>query len=198
MTSANNLTLRLVRLSDAEPIRNIYAPYVTETTISFETEAPSVAEIKRRIEAISARYPYLVCQDQNGRIIGYTYAHAHQERAAYQWNAESAIYLDRQFTGAGTGKILYGALMEILIKQNIHNLYAVVASPNPPSRRFHERLGFAPAGVLRRTGYKFDQWLDVGWYEKRLIDHGGPPQAVKSIHDLDPQELQALLEKFSG
>ena len=190
-------TIRRAEESDAEAIRGIYAPYVTETTITFETEVPSVKKMRDRLSSISVRYPYLVLQAHDGRIAGYAYAHEYQSRAAYQWNAELSIYLDSQYRGQGEGRRLYETLMAILTRQNIHNVYAVITSPNPQSQNFHERLGFFQAGILRRTGFKFGQWLDVQLYEKRLIDRDGQPAAVKPVHELDPLELKMMLEKFS-
>ena len=106
--------IRLSRASDAEGCLAVYAPYVLSSAISFESEPPSVEEFRRRIESISARYPYIVCLEA-GRVIGYAYAHRHKERAAYQWNAELSVYLDGAYRRRGLGRALYGALMDILL-----------------------------------------------------------------------------------
>lgn len=47
------MTIMPVYVSDAKELLSIYAPYVTDTAISFEYEVPSVDEFKKRIEDIS-------------------------------------------------------------------------------------------------------------------------------------------------
>jgi GNAT acetyltransferase-like protein len=73
--------IRLATERDAEQIAALYAPNVTDTVISFESEPPSADEMRRRIEVTLERYPWLVCERQ-GRVLGYAYAGAHGSRAS--------------------------------------------------------------------------------------------------------------------
>src|ERR1700753_3674866 len=104
----------LIRQADAErdgaACAAIYAPYVTETAISFEEEPPGAPELSRRIATTSARFPWLVAED-GGAVIGYAYASAHRERAAYRWAADVAVYVDRRHRRRGAGPALSGALL---------------------------------------------------------------------------------------
>lgn len=90
-----NYALRLAQESDAAALLKIYAPFVESedrrlSDVSFEYEVPSEEEFAGRIRDISAKYPYIVCE-QEGELIGYVYAHPHIPRAAYQWGAEVTI-----------------------------------------------------------------------------------------------------------
>ena len=109
--------IRLVTGNDAKGLLQVYAQYI-ETPITFEYTLPSVTQFQARINRIFAEYPYLVYEEE-GRIKGYAYAHRHMERAAYQWNAEAAIYLDRDCCRKGIGKTLYRLLLELLRLQGI-------------------------------------------------------------------------------
>ena len=51
--------IRLATPADAESIRAIYAPYVVQTTFTFEYEIPTREEFLRRMEKLSV-YPWLV------------------------------------------------------------------------------------------------------------------------------------------
>ena len=51
------ILLRTARLSDAARLVEIYAPYVTDTAITFEYEVPSVEEFRSRIEKTLGKYP---------------------------------------------------------------------------------------------------------------------------------------------
>ena len=56
------ITLRSATPADAGQIREIYAPYVRETAITFEYEVPSVEEFTERIERTLEHYPYIVAE----------------------------------------------------------------------------------------------------------------------------------------
>jgi phosphinothricin acetyltransferase len=146
-------TIRLAQETDAAEILKIYDTYVKETVITFECETPSLDEFRDRIKEISSDYPYVVCVSDE-KIIGYAYAHRQMERAAYQWNAELSVYIDKIFFRRGVGKALYSALIEILRMQNVRNVYGGVTSPNENSEKLHEYFGFRKLGVYHNTGYK--------------------------------------------
>lgn len=172
---APEVQLRVARVEDSAELLRIYAPYVEETTASFEYVVPSEEEFRQRVEAVLPVYPYLVAE-RSGRIVGYAYAHRHAERAAYDWNAELSIYLTQEVCGAGIGRLLYEALMRILKEQGVYNVYALVSSPNPASEAFHRAMGFSLAGTWHHTGFKHGRWLDILHFEKALR----PPQPAPS------------------
>ena len=147
---------------DAAAIAAIYAPYVTDTVISFETEPPSAAEIARRIAEIGEKYPWLVAED-GGRIAGYVYASQHSARAAYGWSADVTIYLHPDYHRQGLGKRLYGILFGLLERQGFRSLYAGITLPNPASVALHRAMGMSEVGVYRNVGFKSGAWRDVAW-----------------------------------
>ena len=185
-------TIRMATLQDAEAILSIYAPYVEHTAVSFEYEVPSPAAFRLRMEGIMAFYPYLVWE-VNGQILGYAYAHRHQERMAYQWNAELSVYLHPEATGRGIGTALYGALLELLKLQGVKTAYGCVTVPNAASEALHAKLGFSPAGIWHNSGYKLGIWRDVGWFEKALSPYDEHPKDPISIHDLPQETIAAVL-----
>ena len=188
--------LRFASKQDAPRLLKIYRPYVEDTDITFEYEVPTVAEFAQRIEEITSFYPYLVCE-QNGRIIGYAYAHRQAERAAYQWNAELSVYLDTACLQKGIGKVLYGALIELVRLQHVCNVYGCITSPNPRSERLHEKMGFRRIGVFHDTGYKLGCWHDVVWYEKCIVNPALPPEPLLNISKVDPQIVAEVLQRFT-
>lgn len=170
------IEIRVATPADAMALASIYKPYVEETTITFDYDVPSVADFVWRIEEILQTYPYYVAEE-NGVILGYAYAHAYKERAAYDWAVEVSVYVDREKRGNGAGKRLYQALEETLDKQNVAILTACITGGNQGSIDFHERLGYQEVAKFPKIGYKFDQWLDVIWLQKFLTEVEGkrPP-----------------------
>lgn len=188
--------IRMATTADSAELLAIYSQYI-DTSITFEYTLPSWAEFAARIAGILAEYPYLVWQE-DGRILGYAYAHRHMERAAYQWNAELSVYLDRTACRRGLGRRLYGALMELLKMQGVLTAHALVTSPNPASQALHQSMGFGLTAVQRLAGYKNGAWHDVLWYEKELAPRGPEPAAPVPLSALPQPQVESVLEAFSG
>ncbi len=185
--------LRYATLEDAQALLDIYAPYIA-TPISFEYDVPSVEEFRGRIQDISQGYPYLV-YEENGKILGYAYAHRHMERAAYQWNAETTIYLREDVKRQGIGRLLYTTLLDILRLQGIRIAYGCITYSNEASLRFHKALGFTEVGVFREAGYKDGAWRDIAWYEKILAPHDPEPAPFVPLGDVDKETIEELLAR---
>ena len=186
----NATTIRIATRADAVEILEIYAPYVTETAITFEYDVPSVDEFAERIECTLTKYPYIVAIE-NEQIVGYAYASAFKGRAAYDWAVETTVYLRQDCRGRGLGKMVYSALEELLKKQNILNVNACIAYAsfedehlNNSSTIFHERLGYRKVGHFTKCGYKFGTWYDMIWMEKMIGEHSNAPKAVVPITEL--------------
>ena len=155
--------LRVARLEDAEALASIYAPYVEQTTVSFEWTPPTSDEFRQRMRDILREYPYIV-YEESGRVLGYAYAHRAFERYSYRFCAELSVYVDRAARGRGIGGLLYCALIALCREMRLQTLYGIVTNPNEPSFRLHERLGFERVGYFPHAGHKFDRWIDVVWY----------------------------------
>lgn len=162
-----NTHIRPATLFDADKILQIYKPYVLDTTVTFETEVPSIEEIQERIMTTTLQYPYLVAEYEND-IIGYAYAGRFRKRQAYAQSAEISLYLKQHVRGNGFGIALLSALEMALRNQDIYTIISVVESSNIGSLRFHEKNGFIRAGYLPRIGYKFDKWLDIHLLTKQI------------------------------
>ncbi len=189
--------IRLVQESDTCEILDIYEPYIKDTAITFEYEVPLFNDFSTRIVDISSEYPYLVYL-KDDKIVGYAYAHRQKERAAYQWNAELSVYVDKAYLRMGIGKALYTCLIEILKLQNIQNVYGGVTIPNNNSCNLHESLGFRKLGTYHHTGYKCGEWHDVAWFEKNIGSHTLAPKPFLSIKEINPTKIAEILDKCIG
>jgi phosphinothricin acetyltransferase len=148
--------------ADAAVIQEIYAPWVTDTAISFEETPPSTQEILARMEA-RPRLPWLIAE-VDGEPTGYAYASRHAARWAYRLSADVSVYLRGDQRGRGVGRSLYEALIPQVQALGYVSLFACIALPNPASVALHTAVGFQPAGVHPNAGHKFDRWHAVGWY----------------------------------
>lgn len=166
--------IRLARPQDAERIRAIYAPAVTDTPASFEITVPTEAEMAERIAARLETHPWLVCWDDGG-VQGYCYASQHRARAAYRWSTDVTVYVDLAAHRRGIGRSLYTALLALLTEQGFVRAYAGITLPNPASVGLHEAVGFRHIGTYSEVGYKHGAWHSVGWWERPLADAAADP-----------------------
>lgn len=191
------IKLRPVRAEDAAALVEIYRPYVEVKTASLEYDTPTVEEFTRRIESISAEFPYIVCE-KDGEPVGYAYAHKFKERFGYRFCAELTVYVKEGCTGHKIGTRLYSALIELLGLMGYKNLYGVVTDPNPGSFALHKSFGFKETARVHKAGVKFGKWLDVVDFEKQigtyddLTDFRECPKVIGDI-----AEYQAVLDKWS-
>jgi L-amino acid N-acyltransferase YncA len=173
-------SIRLATVRDAGAIAAIYRPYVEQSRISFEEDAPDADEIARRLA--SPVHPWLVVEE-DGRVLGYASTSPMRSRPAYRWSVESGIYLDPVAQGRGLGRRLLGAHLEVLERQGFVTVIAGIALPNPASVALHERLGFALSGIERGVGFKLGEWVDVGRWQRDLAPRSAAPREPAPFAD---------------
>ena len=159
--------IRIALESDLERMLQIYSPYVENTTASFEYVPPSAEAFATRFRHITERFPWIVWEE-DGLVLGYAYASAPFERAAYSWCCEPSIYLAPEAHRRGIGRKLYAALEEVLRRQGFRVSYAVVTGENQASIDFHEAVGYKFLAEFPKCGFKAGRWLSIVWLEKDL------------------------------
>lgn len=160
--------IRSATTYDREAIARIFNHYVESTVVTFEEQTVSSAEIADRIEAVhSASLPWLIVgQDQ--QVLGYAYASTWIGRSGYRFSVESTVYLDPSVTGRGLGSILYDALLSAVRHRGAHVVIGAIALPNPGSVALHEKFGFKKVAHFKEIGFKFERWIDIGYWQRSL------------------------------
>lgn len=158
---------------DAEPIASIYNHYVRKTVITFEEEpvSPEVM-LDRMVSVQRAGLPWLVAVE-NKHIVGYAYAGPWHARSAYRYTVECTVYLAAEHQSRGWGTRMYEALFAVLREQDVHVVIGGITLPNPASVALHEKFGMEQAAHYKEVGYKFNTWLDVGYWQVRLDAESG-------------------------
>ena len=173
--------IRLAAADDAAAIAAIYRPYVEESRISFEEEAPDAAEIARRMS--NPIHPWLVAEE-DGEVIAFASTSPMRNRHAYRWSVETGIYVHRAAQGRGIGRELLSAHVDLLERQGFVTIVAGIALPNDASVALHEELGFKLSGVERGVGFKFGQWIDVGRWQRDLAPRASVPAEPRPYADV--------------
>lgn len=190
--------IRVATVEDAEEILKIYAPYVKKTAITFEYDVPSLPEFRDRIRKTLEKYPFIVVVNE-GEILGYAYTGHFVGRRAYDWSAETTIYVKEENKKMGLGRMLYQALEDISKLQNIINLNVCIGYPegedeylNQNSVQFHKHLGYSLVGEFHKCGYKFGRWYNMVWMEKMIGKHTASPPTVIPFPELDKDALAMI------
>jgi L-amino acid N-acyltransferase YncA len=154
--------------SDADTIARIYNHYVANTIVTFEEEAVSPGQISDRINETRVEgLPWLVAED-DGAVVGYAYASKWKGRCAYRHSVEVTVYLSHLATSRGWGSSLYTALFSELEALGVHVAIGGIALPNEASIALHEKFGMGKVAHFQEIGFKFGQWVDVGYWQKKL------------------------------
>jgi L-amino acid N-acyltransferase YncA len=159
---------------DAEACAAIYAPYVTDTAITFEIDPPLPAEMSKRITVAVRTHAWVVLEDE-GRVVGYAYGGPYKSRPAYRWSCEVSVYLERGRRRTGGGRALYEALFARLDDRGFRTAVAGMTLPNDRSVGLHRAMGFEPVGTYRRIGWKHNAWYDVAWAQRTIAIGQDPP-----------------------
>jgi L-amino acid N-acyltransferase YncA len=171
---AAELIVRDATQADAWACAAVYAPYVTDTAITFELIPPTVEEMAARMAAAARTHAWLVLE-QDDRIVGYAYGGPFASRPAYRWSCEVSVYLEPGRRRTGGGRALYEVLLPRLAERGYRTAMAGMTLPNQPSVGLHQAMGFEAAGLYRAVGWKLDRWHDVAWVQRALGDGVDPP-----------------------
>ena len=175
------ISIRLAEKKDCEGMLEIYAPFIKETTTSFETEVPGTEIFWQRVSKVLSDTPWLVCE-WDGKIVGYAYASQHRSRAAYDWSRELSVYVHPDFRKRNIATALYQTTIDILRLQGYCNVLAGITLPNPKSETFHQNFGFETIGIYKKVGYKFGAWRDTHWLQLFI---GDPEQGAPELKPLN-------------
>jgi phosphinothricin acetyltransferase len=168
LQASADLVVRPASPEDAPQVSDIYNHYIATSTITFEEEPVSAAEMAARIREIqSSSYPWLVATAGTD-IVGYASASKWKVRAAYKHSSEITVYVRAGQERSGVGSALYQHLLPALKARGVHAAIGGVALPNDASVRLHEKFGFRKCAHFSEVGFKFNRWIDVAYWQRIL------------------------------
>ncbi len=183
--------IRPARAGDAVHVAEIYAPVVLDTIISFETEPPSAAEMRERIEFCNRTHAWLVCVDAADVPRAYVCCGPHRKREGYQWTCETSVYVHSDFQRRGLARILYRALDVCMLRQGFYQALAGIGLPNPGSQALHRAAGYSKFALFEHVGFKFDRWVATEWWRKELR----PFESTPAVKPPAPVGMNSLIER---
>ena len=167
--TGDGIEIRPATEADVPGIRDLYNHYVRSSPATFDVVEHTLEQRREWASHYHAhgRHRMMVAV-QDGLVLGYATSSVFRPRAAYDRSIETSVYVRDGATGLGLGTRLYRALFDALGGEDIHRVYAGVTTPNDASIALHRRFGFREVGRFHEVGWKFDQWWDVVFLEKRV------------------------------
>jgi L-amino acid N-acyltransferase YncA len=149
--------------ADAPGIAAVFAPYVTDSLVTFETVPPTAEEWSTRMDG----RPFVVLADEEVR--GYALASPWRPKPAYHHTIETTVYLAADQTGQGHGRRLLDALLTRCTEAGYRQAIAVIVDTGAGgSLALHKAAGFTEAGRLTAVGHKQNRWLDTILMQRAL------------------------------
>lgn len=164
----SDIAVREVTMDDVIDITKIYNHYVENTTLTFDLAPITEPEMEVKINTTKKNYPFLVITEDD-EVVGFAFAAQWKAKAAYQFCAETSIYMHPNAISKGLGLRLYNALLSALPLYDIATAIGCITIPNPESIALHEKLGFKKVGEFENVGFKFEKWINVGYWEKKIL-----------------------------
>ena len=158
--------IRKAKVSDAKAIASIYNHFVLNSTVTFEENKVDYKAIIDRI-GTNKKHKWWV-YEKNHILMGYAYSTQWKTRSAYRYTVESSVYVTQKYQKKGIGRALYNHLVKSLKDDGFRRILAGISLPNNKSVIFHEKLGFKKVGQLEKVGFKFNKWIDVGYWELEI------------------------------
>jgi L-amino acid N-acyltransferase len=155
------IKIREYRDSDTQFILDIINYNILNSTALYDYLPRTLAFQSELLEEkLSKNYPVIVATIDD-QLVGFGYYSEFRFREAYKYTVEHSVYVDKNFSNIGIGKLLLEKLIELAKKQNMHTMIAVIDSENKKSIQLHEKFGFHIVGFIKESGFKFDKWLDA-------------------------------------
>ncbi|MEX0622326.1 N-acetyltransferase family protein [Saccharospirillum sp.] len=164
----NDILIRPAQFEDSLAIAQLYNPYIRDTIITFEEAEVAAQDIRQRMQAVNDAGLFWRFAEHQGDLAGYAYATAWRPRHAYRFSVEVTAYVSPEYHGKGVGSCLYDDLLPALKKRGIHSAMGGIALPNDASIALHEKFGFKKVAHFEAVGFKFNRWIDVGYWQLLL------------------------------
>jgi L-amino acid N-acyltransferase YncA len=155
------MKVRPATRDDAGAIRDIYNPYVTGSTVTFDMVPRSLDEQLAWLDEHSGAHPAVVAVDDMATVRGFASLSPYRPRPAYRTTVEDSVYVQADVRGGGVGRLLLSEIVELAESYGFHAVMARIVDGHAASIALHTACGFELIGVERQVGRKFGRWLDV-------------------------------------
>lgn len=162
--------IRCAKKEDLNAILAIYNDAIINTTAVYTYKPQTIDERIAWFETKQRNHEPIFVFEENGSVLGFATFGSFRPRPAYQYTIEHSIYVDASARGKGIASQLLQRLIVEAKAKGYRTLVAGIDASNEASIKLHQKFAFKHAGTLTNVGFKFNQWLDLAFYELDLQD----------------------------
>jgi L-amino acid N-acyltransferase len=164
--------MRLVNCTYAahgQAVLDIFNEAILNSTALYDYQPRTMKNMVRwfEVKAIGG-FPVIGIENDSGELWGFASYGTFRNWPAYKYSIEHSIYIHHQHRGRGLGRQLLQELIAAATDQQYHTMIGGIDLNNLASIALHEKLGFRHCGTIAQAGFKFDRWLDLGFYQLLL------------------------------
>ncbi len=156
------MKIRFLEFNDIDQVTEIYNYYI-ENSLSTLTKKCNEDFF---INKYKDKNIIFLVYEENNEIYGFVYLYPYDKKMCYYIASSISIYVNNEYTKKGIGSMLMKKILEISKEKNITNIVSIITTVNHESIKLHEKFGFTKVGNLEKVGYKFDKYIDVGFWQK--------------------------------
>ena len=160
-----SVTTRAMTDDDLPVVREIYAQGVATRNATFETETPTVAQL--RTKWLPA---HRWVAELDGRVVGWTATSPVSSRACYAGVGETSVYVAEDVRGQGVGKALMYRQVTEADAGGLWTLQTSIFPENRASIALHHSAGYRTLAVRSRIAQLDGVWRDTVFLERRRDD----------------------------
>lgn len=163
------MIVRKIVEKDISQCLETYNYYIENTCFTLEEEKLDLESFTKRCNDILKRYPFIVLENDEGKIIGYAYLDTFNSRSAYRKTADLSIYVSKDHLHEHAGKILLNEILKLAKENDIANIISIITSENENSVNFHLKNGFVLEGTIHDVAIKFNKVISVYYFRKVIF-----------------------------
>lgn len=160
--------IRLMEEKDIPEVLEIYNDIILTSKAVYRYEIQSLDEKEKWFREQQALGNPLLVYDDHGIVAGFATYSQFRPYPGYKYTMEHSVYVHKDHYQKGIATKLMLSLIEKAKEQGVKTLVAGIDGENIGSIKAHEKLGFEYAGTIKNAGYKFEQWLDLVFYQLHL------------------------------
>ncbi|WP_134025055.1 GNAT family N-acetyltransferase [Lysinibacillus sp. YR326] len=162
--------IRLMEEQDLPGVLDIYNDIILTSKAVYRYETQLLEEKRQWFKEQQTLGNPLLVFDENGIVAGFATYSQFRPYPGYKHTMEHSVYVHKDHYQKGIASQLMQELIRIAKEQGVKTLVAGIDGENIGSIKVHEKLGFKYVGTIKNAGYKFDQWLDLAFYQLQLTE----------------------------
>ena len=159
------VTTRAMTDDDLPAVRDIYAQGIATRNATFETETPTVAQLRTKW---LPQHRWVA--ELQGSVVGWTATNPVSSRACYAGVGETSVYVAEDVRGQGVGKALMYRQVTEADAGGLWTLETSIFPENRASIALHHSAGYRTLAVRSRIAQLDGVWRDTVFLERRRDD----------------------------